>query len=65
MIKLPVMQDAQIRQAFSQIEKNDMRTYKRGENIEVGQNSIILTAPNGTRYKLVVSNAGALSTVAV
>lgn len=40
----------------------------RGGDISVGTNNshgVILTSPNGTQYRLVVSNAGALSTVAV
>lgn len=36
------------------------RCYKRGENLEMDRNaSVIMTAPNGTRYKMTVSNAGA------
>lgn len=43
----------------------DNENHKRGRDIEVGQGRVILTSPNGTRYALVVSNAGVLSTVAV
>jgi hypothetical protein len=48
-----------------QLEQADSENHKRGRDIEVGQARVILTSPNGTRYALVVSNAGALSTVAV
>lgn len=65
MIKLTPPNDEQMRQNFRAIEQADRMNYKRGQDIEVGTNSVILTAPNGMRYRLVVSNAGALSTVAV
>lgn len=63
MIKLSPTNDEQMRQNLRAIEAADRMNYKRGQDIELGTNSIILTAPNGIRYKLVVSNAGALSTV--
>lgn len=63
MIKLTPPADEQMRQNFRAIEAADRMNFKRNENVEIGVNSLILTAPNGTRYKLVVSNAGALSTV--
>jgi hypothetical protein len=42
----------------------DEKNYKRDRDIELVRNRIILRSPNGTRYALVVDNAGALSTVA-
>jgi hypothetical protein len=39
-----------------------------GGDVKVGFNTsqgVILTSPNGTQYRLVVDNSGALSTVAV
>lgn len=39
-----------------------------GGDISVGistSNGIVLTSPNGTKYRLIVSDAGTLSTVAV
>lgn len=65
MIKLTPPNDEQMRQNFRAIEAEDRMNYKRNQDIDVGMNSIILTAPNGTRYKLVVSNAGLLGTVPV
>lgn len=47
-----------------QIEQSDAENHKRNRDIEVGRARVILTSPNGTRYALVVSNTGALSTVA-
>lgn len=65
MIKLNPPQDEQMRQNFRAIEAADRMNYKRDQDIDPGMNSIILTAPNGTRYRLVVSNAGLIGTVAV
>lgn len=48
-----------------QIEAADRDAHKRGRDIEVAKARLILTAPNGTRYAVTVSNAGALSAVAV
>lgn len=44
-----------------QIEAADKRNHKRGADIEVAPGRLILTAPNGTRYVVSVTNAGALS----
>jgi hypothetical protein len=38
------------------------RTRKRGQNIDLGREEITLLSPNGTRYALIVSDAGVLST---
>ena len=65
MIKLTPPADEQMRQNFRAIEAADKMNYKRGQDVDIGGNSLILTAPNGTRYKVVVSDAGALSTVVV
>lgn len=65
MIKLTPPADDQMRQNFRAIEAADRMNYKRDQDIEPGMNSIILTAPNGARFKLVVSNAGLIGTVAV
>ncbi len=46
------------------IELADRQNLKRGQDVET-QGRIILKAPNGTRWALQVSNAGALSAVAV
>jgi len=46
-----------------QLVQADAENHKRDRDVEVGMGRVILTAPNGTRYALVVSNAGVLSTV--
>lgn len=49
----------------AQIERADQMNYKRDRDLEIGQNRVILTSPNGSRYAIVVDNAGVLSTVPV
>lgn len=65
MIKLNPPNDDLMRQNMRAIEMADTMNYKRNQDAEFNQNRIILTSPNGTRYALVVSNTGALSTVVV
>lgn len=48
-----------------QLERADDASHKRGQDVEIGAARLILRAPNGTRYSITVSNAGALSAVAV
>ena len=45
--------------------REDARNLKTGKNIDLRNAKLILTAPNGTRYQVTVSNSGVLSTVAV
>lgn len=47
------------------LEQEFEKTLRRDTQMEVGRGQIILTAPNGTRWGLAVSNAGVLSTVAL
>lgn len=47
------------------IEQEDHRNRKKGVDLEIVNERLILHSPNGTRYKVVVSDAGALSTVAL
>lgn len=49
------------------IEQADGQNHKRGRDLEVGGRGerLILTSSGGTRYELVVSDAGVLSTSAV
>jgi len=54
--------EAQTRAALS---REDARNLKKGANVEIGKAQLILTAPNGTRYAVTVSNAGILSATAV
>jgi len=41
------------------------KTLTRFVDIEVAVNRIILTSPDGTRYRLIVQDGGALATVAI
>jgi len=43
------------------IEQADRQNHKKDMDIEVGTAAVILTSANGTRFKLVVSDAGVLS----
>jgi phosphosulfolactate phosphohydrolase-like enzyme len=54
-----------MRQNFRAIEMADRMNYKRDQDLEINNNRIILTSPNGTRYAVTVDNAGVLSTVVV
>ena len=47
----------------SSIESKDRANRKTGVDIELVKERLILRSPNGTRYALVISNAGVLSTV--
>lgn len=42
-----------------EINRADRLNVKRGQDIEMGNARLIFTSPNGTRYGLSVSNAGA------
>ena len=51
----------------SEVEQRDGLAFKKGERIEANggdQTEVVLVSPNGTKYKLEVSDAGALSTTA-
>lgn len=44
------------------LEAEDLMNRKKRQDVEVAQNErLILSSPNGTRYKIEVSNAGVLS----
>ena len=57
--------------ARAEIEREDKRNMKTGADIACSGSTaeshprLILVSPDGTRYRILVSNAGALSTVAV
>ena len=48
-----------------QIELAEQSNHKRGRDIEVAPARLILTAPNGARWSVTVSNTGTLSAVAL
>lgn len=64
-MKLPTPDDQFMRESFRILERMDGNNFKKNQDLEIGQNRVILMSPNGTRYALVVSNTGALSTVVV
>lgn len=47
------------------LQQADARNRKIGSTIELGTDLLVLTAPDGSRHKVLVSNAGVLSTSAV
>lgn len=47
------------------LEAADAANHKRGQAVEIGGGQVILTAPDGGRWAITISNAGALGTVAV
>lgn len=47
------------------LEQEDTNNFKRGTDLALGKERIILLSPNGTRYAITVSNTGVLSAVAV
>lgn len=51
----------------TEMERRDLMVHKKGRHIELGGPDfyIVLTAPNGNRYSLTVSNAGALVVTAL
>jgi hypothetical protein len=67
-MKLPAVPDiyspAVERRRTAVIEAALAGALRRNADNDLGAGSIILTAPDGSRWKLVVSNSGVLSTVA-
>lgn len=64
-MKLPRQTDRNLTEMARQIEMADAMNYKRDRDLEIGDNRVILTSPNGSRYALTVDDAGVLSAVAV
>ena len=64
-MKLPRSDDHTITEISRQVELADRMNYKRDRDLEIGQNRVILTSPNGSRYAITVSDLGVLSAVAV
>lgn len=64
-MKLPRSEDRVVSEISRQVELADKFNYKRDRDLEIGENRVILTSPNGSRYALTVTNAGVLGTVAV
>lgn len=64
-MKLPRPPDRVLSEIARQVEMADAMNYKRDRDLEIGQNRVILTSPNGSRYAITVDNAGVLSTTAI
>jgi hypothetical protein len=47
------------------LENADRLNRKTNADVEISSSRLILTSPDGTRYSVVVSNAGALSATAL
>lgn len=47
------------------INQADLQNIKRGQDIELSGERLIIASDNGNRWALVVSNAGVLGVVAV
>lgn len=48
-----------------QIEMADKMNHKRGQDVEIEPGRLILTSPDGTRWSVTVSNAGAISATSI
>jgi hypothetical protein len=64
-MKLPRQTDRNLTEMARQIEQADAMNYKRDRDLEIGDNRVILTSPNGSRYALTVDNAGVIGTTAL
>lgn len=68
-MKLRIPPQAYSRQAETerngQIERADAENHKRGRDVEVGDARLILKSPNGQRWSVTVSDAGAISATAI
>ena len=47
------------------LENADRQNRKINADVEISSSKLILTSPNGSRFSVVVSNAGALSATAL
>jgi len=61
---LPTYDANQIASNQFQLESADRQNHKKEQTVEIGSADLVLTAPNGTRYKVTVDNSGNLSTSA-
>lgn len=59
-MKLPLTQDALLRQVFLTLEREDLKNMKAG----TAQPFLLLQSPDGKVWKVTVNNAGQLVTAA-
>ena len=62
-MKLPRTNNPDVNRAFGIVEQEDMRNFKNGQDLQLGDERIILRSPDGTAYAIVVADDGTLSTV--
>lgn len=53
---------SEMKRTLDQVERE---SHKKLQDLEMGPARLILTSPNGTRYSITVSNAGALTATPV
>ena len=64
----PETYDRRLEQEFrTEVDKRDLMVHKKGRHIDLGGNDfyIIMYSPNGSRWSVTVSNAGALVVTAL
>lgn len=64
----PEKYDRRLEQEFrTEVDKRDLTTHKKGRHIDLGgsQFYVIMYSPNGSRWAVSVSNAGALVVTAL
>lgn len=45
------------------IEQNQRQSFRRGVDVELSDERLIIRSPDGTRWKITVDNTGSLNTV--
>lgn len=60
-MKLPTVADNFMREVFRILEREDRLNRKVNQDVEISNNELILTSPNGTRYAIRVDDNGNLT----
>ena len=61
---LPNYDPDQVASNQFQIESADRQNHKKDQTVGIGNADLVLTAPDGSRFKVTVDNSGNLSTSA-
>ncbi len=61
---LPTYDANQIASNQFQLESADRQNHKKEQTVEIGSADLVLTAPDGSRFKVTVDNSGNLATSA-
>lgn len=48
-----------------QIEQADKQNHKKGRDVEIGSGRLIISSPNGSRFRVTVADDGTLSAIAI